>query len=155
MQGMKSLCSMLDVKTDRIYHSVSASKRTRDRLSIVNIRFNRLKLRIIKSKQPSTPIRVPCCNPNRKPTLAEMPNDAAAEKPGSAEHGDGALVHDHHGSTSLSQSGPAQSLMITPRPVFQELNDRDLSYKLIGGLDMRMARYRHRWSNRDAVCCSA
>jgi hypothetical protein len=50
---------MLDVKTDRIHHSVSAGNRTRDRLFIVDIRFNRLKLRIIKSKQPSTPIRVP------------------------------------------------------------------------------------------------
>src|SRR5262249_25212743 len=35
-----------------------------------------------------------------------MPNDAAAKKPGSAEHGDGALVRDRHGSTSLSQSRP-------------------------------------------------
>jgi hypothetical protein len=31
-----------------------------------------------------------------------MPNDAAAQKPGSAEHGDGALVRDRHGSISLS-----------------------------------------------------
>jgi hypothetical protein len=29
-----------------------------------------------------------------------MPNDAAAEKPGSAEHGDGATVRCHHGSNS-------------------------------------------------------
>ena len=59
VQGMKSLRSVFDVKTDRIHHSVSASKRTHDRLFIVDIRFNRLKLRIIKSKQTSTPIRVP------------------------------------------------------------------------------------------------
>ena len=59
VQRMKSLCSVLDVKTDRIHRTVSASKRTRDRLFIVDIRFNRLKLRIIKSKQVSTPIRVP------------------------------------------------------------------------------------------------
>jgi len=76
----------------------------RDRLFVVNIRFDRLKLRIIKSKQSITSVGVPLCNPNRKPTLAQMPNDAAAEKPGSAEHGDGALVRDRHGSTSRSQS---------------------------------------------------
>jgi hypothetical protein len=67
----------------------------------VNVRFDRLKLRIIKSKQFITPIRVPRSNPNRKPALAEMSNDAAAEKPGPAEHDDGALVRDRHGSTSL------------------------------------------------------
>src|SRR5215467_4730179 len=99
---MKSVRSVLDVKTDRIHHTVSASKRLRDRLVIVNVRFDRLKLRIINSKQPVAPIRVPRCNPNRKPTLSEMPNDAAAEKSGSAEHGDDALVRDHHGSNSLS-----------------------------------------------------
>jgi hypothetical protein len=99
---MKSLCSVLDVKTDGVDHTVSASKRTRDRLFVANVRFDRLKLRIIRSKQTITPIRVPRGNPNRKPTLAEMPNDAAAEKPGSAEHGDAALVRDRHGSTSLS-----------------------------------------------------
>src|SRR5262245_66319268 len=33
-----------------------------------------------------------------------MPNDPAAKKPGSTEHGDGALVRDRHGPTSLSQS---------------------------------------------------
>jgi hypothetical protein len=102
VQGMKSLCSVLDVKADRIHHTVSANKRTRDRLFVVNIRFDRLKFRIIKSKQPITPIRVPRRNPNSKPTLAEMPNDAAAQKPGSAEHGNDALVRDRHGSISLS-----------------------------------------------------
>src|SRR4029450_4176738 len=35
-----------------------------------------------------------------------MPNDAAAEKPGSTEHGDGALVRDRHGPTSLPPSTP-------------------------------------------------
>jgi hypothetical protein len=59
VQGMKSLCSVLDVKTDRIHHTESASKRARDRLFVVNVRFDRLKLRIIKSKQPITPIRMP------------------------------------------------------------------------------------------------
>jgi hypothetical protein len=103
VQGMKSLRSVLDVKTDRIHRTVSASKHTRDRLFVVNIRFDRLKLRIIKSKQFLTPIRVPRCTPNRKPTPAEMPNDAAAEKAGSAEHGDGALVRGRHGSNSPVQ----------------------------------------------------
>ena len=59
VEGMKSLRSVLDVKTDRIHHTVNASKRTRDRLFVVNVRFDRLKLRIIKSKQFITPIRVP------------------------------------------------------------------------------------------------
>jgi hypothetical protein len=37
--------------------------------------------------------------------LTEMPNDAAAEKPGSAEHGDGALVRVRHGSNSPAYVG--------------------------------------------------
>jgi hypothetical protein len=32
-------------------------------------------------------------NLNGKPVLTEMPNDAAAEKPGSAENSNGAIVH--------------------------------------------------------------
>ena len=59
VQGMKSLRSMLDIKTDRIHRTVSTGKRMRDRSVVVNIRFDQLKLRIIKSKQPITPIRVP------------------------------------------------------------------------------------------------
>jgi hypothetical protein len=50
-------------------------------LFVVNIGFDRLNLRIVKSKYDVTPIRVSRCNPNRKPALAEMANDAAAEKP--------------------------------------------------------------------------
>ena len=59
MHGMKSLRSVLDIKTDRIHRTVSTGKRMRDRSVVVNIRFDRLKLRIIKSKQLVTPIRVP------------------------------------------------------------------------------------------------
>jgi hypothetical protein len=74
----------------------------------MNIRCNRLKLRITDSKQRITPIRMPRSNPNRKPALAEMSNDAAAEKSGPAEHDDGALVRDRHGSTSLPKTSLAQ-----------------------------------------------
>jgi len=34
-----------------------------------------------------------------------MPNDAAAEKAGSAEHGDGAIVRCHHDSNSPTHLG--------------------------------------------------
>jgi hypothetical protein len=33
-----------------------------------------------------------CCDPNGKFAIAQMPNDAAAEKARSAEHGDGARL---------------------------------------------------------------
>ena len=51
--GMKCLVSVLDIKTDRIDHSVSAGKRARDRLFVVNIGFDRLNLRIVTSKRLS------------------------------------------------------------------------------------------------------
>jgi hypothetical protein len=66
-------------------------------LLVVNVGFDRLKLRIAKAKQSVTPIRMPRCNPNGKPALAQMSADAAAQKAGSAEHGDGALVLGRHG----------------------------------------------------------
>jgi hypothetical protein len=72
----------------------------RDRSFVVNVRFDRLKLPIIRSKQLVTPIRVPGCNPDRKPAVAEMPNDSTAKKPGSAEYDNGALVRGRHGSNS-------------------------------------------------------
>ena len=59
MHGMKSLSSMLDVKTDCIYYTVSARNRIGDRLLVVNVGLDRLKLRIIKTKQPLTSIRMP------------------------------------------------------------------------------------------------
>src|SRR6476659_9422436 len=39
-------------------------------------------------------------DPDGKFAIAQMPNDAAAEKAGSAEHGDGATVRCHHDSNS-------------------------------------------------------
>jgi hypothetical protein len=55
---MKRLLSVLDVKTDRIYHTESAGKGIGDRPLVVNVGRDRLKLRI-KSEQPAPPIRMP------------------------------------------------------------------------------------------------
>jgi hypothetical protein len=44
---------------NRVSRPPRTGKRMRDRSFVVNIRFDRLKLRIIKSKQLVTPIRVP------------------------------------------------------------------------------------------------
>ena len=48
MYGMKGLLSAFDVKTDRIYHTVSAGKCIGDRPIVVDISLDRLKLRIIE-----------------------------------------------------------------------------------------------------------
>ena len=58
VQGMKGLRSVFYVKTDRIHRTVRASKRVCDRSFVVNISFDRLKLRIVKSKKPVSAIRV-------------------------------------------------------------------------------------------------
>jgi hypothetical protein len=42
--------------------------------------------------------------------IAQMPNDAAAEKAGSAEHGDGATVRCHHDSNSPVYVGASHCL---------------------------------------------
>src|SRR5208337_5080289 len=59
------------------------------------------------------PIRMPRRNPNKKPSLTEMPNHPASEKPGSAEHDDTALVHGRHGSNSLAYVGADSIIQIT------------------------------------------
>jgi hypothetical protein len=56
--GMKSLLSVLDVKSDRIYNAVNAGKRIGDRSLVVNIGLNGLKLRI-RAKPNIFPIRMP------------------------------------------------------------------------------------------------
>ena len=50
MDGMKRFPSVLDVKTNRIYDTVSASHRISNRSLVVNIGFDGLKLRIIESE---------------------------------------------------------------------------------------------------------
>ena len=59
MDGMKRLRSVLDVKADRIHHSVSSVNSIGHRPIIVNIGFDRLKLRIIKTEQPVSAIGMP------------------------------------------------------------------------------------------------
>jgi hypothetical protein len=59
MHGVKSLLSVLDIKTDRIHHTVGASKGIGDRTLVVNVGLDRLELRIIKSEQAASSIRMP------------------------------------------------------------------------------------------------
>jgi hypothetical protein len=64
----------------------------------VNIGRYGLKLRIIRAEMSVSPIRMPRRNPNVKSEIAQTANDAAAEKAGSAEHGDGATARCGHDS---------------------------------------------------------
>jgi hypothetical protein len=59
VNGMKSLLSVLDVKTDRIYNAIGAGKRICDRPLVVNVGLYGLKLRIIRTKLTMPPIRMP------------------------------------------------------------------------------------------------
>ena len=59
VNGMKSLLSVLDVKTDRIYNAVRAAKPIRNRSLVVNIGLDGLQLRTIRTKQSVPPIRMP------------------------------------------------------------------------------------------------
>ena len=95
MYGMERLLSVFDVKADRVYNSVSAGKRIRDRPLVVNIGVDGSKLRIITAKLTVPPIWVPRRDPDWKFAIAQMPDDAATEKTGPAEHGDDATVRCH------------------------------------------------------------
>jgi hypothetical protein len=59
MHGMKSLPSVLDVKTHRIDHPVSTGKHIGNCPLVVNVGLDRLQLRIIAAEQLATAIRVP------------------------------------------------------------------------------------------------
>jgi hypothetical protein len=52
-----------------------------------------LALRVIDTEQHATSIRMPRRDPNGKLALAQKPNNASAQKPGSAENGDNAPSH--------------------------------------------------------------
>jgi len=59
-----------------------------------------------------------------------MPNDAPAEKAGSAEHGDGAIGRCHHGSNSpihVESNGPP--VAVTKLPT---VTDVPLHFKAVG-----------------------
>jgi hypothetical protein len=92
VNGMKRLPPVLDVKADCVYNGVSAGKRIRDRPFVVNIGLDGSKLRIIAAKLTVPPIWMPWRDPDGKFAIAQMPDDEAAEKTGSAEHGDGATA---------------------------------------------------------------
>jgi hypothetical protein len=59
VNGMKSLQSALDVKTDRIYNAVRAAERIRNRSLVVNIGLDGSQLRIIRTTRWVPPIRMP------------------------------------------------------------------------------------------------
>jgi hypothetical protein len=64
----------------------------------VNIGRYGLKLRLTRVEMSVSSIRMPRRNPNEKSAIAQTANDAAAEKAGSAEHGDGATARCGHAS---------------------------------------------------------
>ena len=59
VQGLKSLRSVLDVKTDRIHHTISADNGIGDGPFIVDVGLDRLEMRIIEREQTRSPIRMP------------------------------------------------------------------------------------------------
>jgi hypothetical protein len=59
MYGMKGLLSVLDVKTDRIHHTISADNGIGDGPFIVDVGLDRLEMRIIEREQTRSPIRMP------------------------------------------------------------------------------------------------
>jgi hypothetical protein len=103
VHGVKSVSPVLDIETDRVDDTVGASKCIGNWPLVTNVGLDRLELRIVQAEQPLAPIRMPWDNSNGKIALAEMPDDAAAEKTGSAKNGDDATVHDLPGVLGLDR----------------------------------------------------
>jgi hypothetical protein len=59
----------------------------------VNIGLDRLTMQIIAPNQLPVWTRMPRCGSHRETVREQMPNDAAAKKTGSTEHGDGSDTH--------------------------------------------------------------
>ncbi len=56
---METRLSVLHVETDRIYDAVSTYNGIRNRLLVVNVGLYEPKLRIVSTKFPECPIRMP------------------------------------------------------------------------------------------------
>ena len=56
--GMKCLLFVFDVKTDRIYRTISAGEYIGDRLLVVDVSLHRLQLRIIRTEQLLAPFQM-------------------------------------------------------------------------------------------------
>src|SRR5262249_17452413 len=93
VHGMECLLSALDVKTDRIHHTVSPGKRIGDRPPVVEVGFDGSKLPVIDIERHAGSMRMPRYDPKGKFARAQVLNDAPAEKPGSTENSDGASSH--------------------------------------------------------------
>jgi hypothetical protein len=65
----------------------------------VNVDLDPSKLLIIRRKQRVTAVRMSCCDPNAKVVQTKVPNNAAAEKAGSAENRDNTIARGCHGSS--------------------------------------------------------
>jgi hypothetical protein len=78
----------------------------------VNVGFDGLKLRVIDTEKHPASIRMPRYDANGKLALAQVPNDASAEKPGSAENGDSAPSHGLSGAMAMIRRSPS----CTPEP---------------------------------------
>jgi Glutamine amidotransferase domain len=116
MYGMKSLLSAFDVKADRIDRRVGADQHIGNPPLVSNVGLDRLKTRIIGTEEFATAVRMPRGDPNGKLVLAEMSNDAAAEKAGSSENGDDADTHrenDGKVETPPVATKPSTSRMVT------------------------------------------
>jgi hypothetical protein len=59
MHGMKCFPSVLDVKTNRIYDTISASKSINNRSLVMNIGLDGSNFWIVKSEKSVRSIRVP------------------------------------------------------------------------------------------------
>jgi hypothetical protein len=87
-RGLKRLRSTLDIKTNCIYHAISAGESLGDRLCIMDICFDRFKLGIVGPEQLAAATRMSRCNANEKLAPTQMPNYPAAKKAGPAKHND-------------------------------------------------------------------
>src|SRR5262249_49009007 len=94
VHGMKSLAVPFHVETDRVDHRENAGNRIGDSLFIVNVGRDGLKARIVRAEQLASAVGMARRDANEKAVFAQMLDDAAAEKAGSAEHGNDARVHD-------------------------------------------------------------
>jgi hypothetical protein len=75
---MKCVVAALDIKTNRIDHSVGAGNRIGYRSLVVNVSLYRFKLQIVATEQPPIPVWMPRCGSHTKTVCAQMPSDAAA-----------------------------------------------------------------------------
>src|SRR5262245_17947141 len=97
VNGVERVAVVLRIQADRIHHPIRAAHRPPHRRIVTRVRTNEFQPGRLIAKDLFGAFRMTRDHPHAERAAYEMPDDAAAEKPRTAEHRDLALLVTVHG----------------------------------------------------------